>query len=150
MAVFMSSLKTYSLFTGSHVQCKMASNRQRDRRQSLVVCPQVLVGHWKYEIDKYVHRRDLNPLNFEGPPSHRRVLEVTDLQKADVVIMSYETLRADIDRMSGMRWLYCILDEGHLIRNPKAKVSQVGPFAVKLLITALKCFWAILQNVLQL
>jgi len=40
--------------------------------------------------------------------------------------VSYEVLRADIDWLSGVRWDYCILDEGHVIRSTKSKLAQVG------------------------
>ena len=43
----------------------------------------------------------------------------------DVVIMSYDSLRADQDDLLPNRaWCYCILDEGHAIRNPKSRVTQ--------------------------
>jgi len=44
-----------------------------------------------------------------------------------VIIMSYDSLRADADALlAGRAWSYCILDEGHAIRNPKARITQVG------------------------
>lgn len=39
--------------------------------------------------------------------------------------MSYETLRADADWTSAHPWAYAVLDEGHIIRNPKSKIAQV-------------------------
>ena len=39
--------------------------------------------------------------------------------------MSYESVRADIEWVAQQQWLYCVLDEGHVIRNPKAKLTQV-------------------------
>ena len=110
---------------GTHLELKADPSRKNAMRKSLVVCPQVLVGHWVYEVEKYVDINILKALAFEGPPSHRQQLETTDFMKADVIVMSYETLRADIQQMSQVHWIYCILDEGHLIRNPKAKISQV-------------------------
>jgi hypothetical protein len=43
------------------------------------------------------------------------------------VVMSYDTMRADIEWLSSRPWGYCVLDEGHVIRNPKAKITQVLP-----------------------
>ncbi len=43
----------------------------------------------------------------------------------NVVIMSYDALRADVDWVSGRQWGYAVLDEGHIIRNPKSQISQV-------------------------
>ena len=44
--------------------------------------------------------------------------------KHNVVIMSYEALRADIDWVAARQWGYAVLDEGHIIRNPKSQISQ--------------------------
>jgi TATA-binding protein-associated factor len=39
--------------------------------------------------------------------------------------MSYDSLRADQDDLLPNRaWCYCILDEGHAIRNPKSRITQ--------------------------
>ena len=40
--------------------------------------------------------------------------------------MSYETLRADVEWVSGVKWAYCVLDEGHAVRNPASKVAQAA------------------------
>ena len=40
-----------------------------------------------------------------------------------MVIASYETVRADIDILSRVDWLYCVLDEGHIIKNAKTKLA---------------------------
>lgn len=42
----------------------------------------------------------------------------------NLLIMSYESLRADIDWVASRRWLYCVLDEGHAIRNPRSRVTM--------------------------
>lgn len=38
---------------------------------SLVVCPPTLIGHWVYEIKKFVPNRYLKPLQYEGIPAER-------------------------------------------------------------------------------
>lgn len=38
---------------------------------SLVICPPTLTGHWVYEVDKFLSREYLNPLQYAGPPSER-------------------------------------------------------------------------------
>lgn len=45
-------------------------------------------------------------------------------RQADLVIMSYETLRGDADWATSQPWLYAVLDEGHTIRNSKSKIAQ--------------------------
>lgn len=38
---------------------------------SLVVCPPTLTGHWVYEVEKFVSRKYLSPLQYAGPPLER-------------------------------------------------------------------------------
>ncbi len=44
----------------------------------------------------------------------------------DVLVMSYEHLRADAEWVAQRRWLYAVLDEGHAIRSPKSKIAQAA------------------------
>lgn len=46
------------------------------------------------------------------------------LHKYDVVIMSYVISCNDIEELSSLTWNYCILDEGHIIKNGKAKITK--------------------------
>jgi TATA-binding protein-associated factor len=41
-----------------------------------------------------------------------------------VVITSYDICRNDNEVIAPLNWNYCVLDEGHLIKNPKAKITQ--------------------------
>jgi TATA-binding protein-associated factor len=42
----------------------------------------------------------------------------------DVIIISYEVLRNDIEYLSKLRFNYCCLDEGHVIKNPSTKLTK--------------------------
>jgi len=42
----------------------------------------------------------------------------------DVVVTSYEIVRSDVEILSKHAWNYCVLDEGHAIRNAKSKLTQ--------------------------
>jgi TATA-binding protein-associated factor len=46
---------------------------------------------------------------------------------ADIVVMSYETLRSDAAWASAQPWLYAVLDEGHTVRNSKSQTAQARP-----------------------
>ena len=46
---------------------------------------------------------------------------------ADIVVMSYETLRSDVAWASARPWLYAVLDEGHTVRNSKSQTAQASP-----------------------
>jgi TATA-binding protein-associated factor len=42
----------------------------------------------------------------------------------DIIIMSYDIIRNDIEDLQKMPWNYCILDEGHIIKNGKTKITK--------------------------
>ena len=63
-------------------------------------------------------------VQYEGSPAVRQALQ-GPAAVADIVVASYETVRADIEWIALRQWLYCVLDEGHIIHNPKAKITQV-------------------------
>ncbi|PWY95771.1 hypothetical protein BO94DRAFT_600390, partial [Aspergillus sclerotioniger CBS 115572] len=87
---------------------------------SLIVCPPSLSGHWQQEIKQYAPF--LNCVAYVGPPVERARLQ-GNLADADIVVTSYDICRNDNDTLRPISWNYCVLDEGHLIKNPKAKVT---------------------------
>ncbi|XP_022646196.1 TATA-binding protein-associated factor 172-like isoform X2 [Varroa destructor] len=98
---------------------------------SLVICPPTLTGHWVYEIDKFVSAKHLDPLHYTGPPPERQRLQAQFTLRQErhrchnlVVVASYDLVRNDIDFFSAIRWNYVILDEGHVIKNNKTKLSK--------------------------
>jgi TATA-binding protein-associated factor len=93
---------------------------------SIIVCPPTLTGHWYHEILKFTP--NLKPLLYVGPSQDRPTL-LPQIAKHDVVIMSYDIVRNDIAKLGTINWNYCILDEGHIIKNGKTKLTK----AVKLL-----------------
>lgn len=98
------------------------------RLPTLIVCPPTLSGHWQQEIKTYAPF--LSSLAYVGPPSDRTRLR-SRLGKTDIVITSYDICRNDVDVLAPLSWNYCVLDEGHLIKNPRAKTTM----AVKRLIS---------------
>lgn len=90
------------------------------RLPSLIVCPPTLTGHWKQEIRTYAPF--LNAVTYAGPPGERSRVR-SQLADADVVITSYDIARNDVEILVPINWNYCVLDEGHLIKNPRAKIA---------------------------
>ncbi|KAI2626460.1 hypothetical protein GGR54DRAFT_471343 [Hypoxylon sp. NC1633] len=87
---------------------------------SLIVCPPTLSGHWQQELKTFAPF--LSVTAFVGPPAERRAKAV-QFATTDVVITSYEVCRNDTDYLEKQNWNYIVLDEGHLIKNPKAKIT---------------------------
>ncbi|KAF9886932.1 TATA-binding protein-associated factor mot1 [Aspergillus nanangensis] len=87
---------------------------------SLIVCPPSLSGHWQQEIKQYAPF--LTSVAYVGPPAERAKLKGA-VADADIVVTSYDICRNDSEFLGPINWNYCVLDEGHLIKNPKAKVT---------------------------
>jgi TATA-binding protein-associated factor len=97
-------------------------NRPEDRPlPSLIICPPTLSGHWQQEIRTYAPF--LKAVAYVGPPGQRGGLR-SKLTTADIVITSYNVCLHDNDVLAPINWNYCVLDEGHLIKNPKTKMTQ--------------------------
>ena len=95
-------------------------NNPYNNKKSLVVCPSSVVGHWVGEIKRFFPgNKLLTPFNFTGMTKARRVAWNEQLAKCNIVLTSYSVLRSDVDLLEGTIWEYCILDEGHLLKNPK-------------------------------
>ncbi|XP_004554604.1 TATA-binding protein-associated factor 172 isoform X1 [Maylandia zebra] len=90
---------------------------------SLVVCPPTLTGHWVDEVGKFCAKEYLNPLHYTGPPTERMRLQ-HQVKKHNLVVASYDVVRNDIDFFRNIKFNYCILDEGHVIKNGKTKLSK--------------------------
>lgn len=90
------------------------------RLPSLIVCPPTLSGHWQQEIKTYAPF--LTCTAYVGPPADRARLR-EQLDKSDIIITSYDICRNDSDTLTPLNWNYLVLDEGHLIKNPRAKVT---------------------------
>ncbi|KAG2490891.1 hypothetical protein HYH03_010808 [Edaphochlamys debaryana] len=101
----------------------------------LVVCPATLVGHWAHEVTTTVGPEGLRPMQFGGEPGERAAAKAAwekSLRSLgpkqprlpyNMLVMSYESLRADVEWVASKRWLYAVLDEGHAIRNPRSRIT---------------------------
>ncbi len=93
--------------------------------KSLVVCPSSLTGQWKNEVTKLGFDKDImKVLHYAGPKRKERWAQA--FENCHLVICSYATLRADINNLQNVRWTYCILDEGHLLKNPKTLTAKAA------------------------
>ncbi|CAF1201827.1 unnamed protein product [Adineta ricciae] len=97
-------------------------------RPSLVVSPPTLTRHWTSEMNKFVSEDILRPLLYSGKNlAERDGLRNKYLQnfkEYTVIVASYDVVRSDIAFFSTVPFNYCVLDEGHVIRNSKTKLSK--------------------------
>jgi TATA-binding protein-associated factor len=101
---------------------EFAKSQSTDSRKlpSLIVCPPSLSGHWQQEVKQYAPF--LSCIAYVGPPSERSRLQPL-LANTDIIVTSYDVCRNDNEVLSPINFNYCVLDEGHLIKNPKAKIT---------------------------
>ena len=92
---------------------------------SLIVCPSTLVPHWCHEVSKFC--RDVEAVAYGGSAAHRNAT-LGSLDGSDkLLVVSYEAVRGDIELFLSRRdpsWNFAVLDEGHIIKNPKSKLTQ--------------------------
>lgn len=99
-----------------------AANDGRDPPSSLIICPSTLVGHWVYEIEKFIDASVITTLRYVGSPQDRLLLR-SQFDGKNVIITSYDVVRKDADFLEQLFWNYCVLDEGHIIKNHKSKIT---------------------------
>mgnify|MGYP003365488651 FL=1 len=114
--------------------CIIASDqylRQEDYKQtqsittrplpSLIVCPPSLTGHWENEFNQY--SPFLKVVVYAGAPSQRFPLR-GHFKDADIVVTSYDVARNDLEFLHTFDYNYCVLDEGHIIKNAQSKLAK--------------------------
>lgn len=91
------------------------------RLPSLIICPPSLTGHWEQEINQYAPF--LKVLVYAGGPSVRGPLR-SQISEADIVVTSYDVCRNDVEYITVQDYNYCVLDEGHIIKNAASKLTK--------------------------
>jgi TATA-binding protein-associated factor len=120
------TIQTICILAGDHY---IRQKEKQAKLPSIVICPPTLTGHWVFEVNKFLNNNYLTPLHYVGLPSDREKLR-SKIKNHQLVVASYDIVRKDIDFFSSIHWNYCVLDEGHVIKNGKTKSSK----AIKLLI----------------
>lgn len=119
------TLQTICIIASDHhmraLDYEKTKSPETRRLPSLIVCPPTLSGHWQQEIRTYAPF--LTALCYIGTPGERARVR-SQLGTTDIVITSYDICRNDIDNIANYSWNYCVLDEGHIIKNSKAKLTQ--------------------------
>lgn len=91
------------------------------RLPSLIICPPSLTGHWEQEYNQY--SPFLKVLVYAGPPTTRSSIR-TQIPDADIVVTSYDVCRNDVEFLTNLDFNYCVLDEGHIIKNAASKLTK--------------------------
>ncbi|KAF2166070.1 hypothetical protein M409DRAFT_55414 [Zasmidium cellare ATCC 36951] len=108
-----------------------------ENRPFLVVCPLSVLSSWISETRKWTP--ELNVIRFHGPKLERERFKKhclerksrwesgrgTDKDRVDMVVTTYETFVSESSWFKrSFVWRYCVLDEGHKIKNEKSDISS--------------------------
>ena len=121
--------------------------RLNEREPALIVCPSSLLANWRREILRFAP--ELSVLIHRG---HQRTGVVSGLQRAQVVLATYDTVVNDRAIFTGLRWRWLICDEAQALKNPDSVTRQVlgslrSDFVVPVtgtpVETSLRDFWSL-------
>jgi SWI/SNF-related matrix-associated actin-dependent regulator 1 of chromatin subfamily A len=92
-------------------------------QKRMIVCPSGLKLNWKREIERWLGDESVYVVG--GTPTNRNKIysNFKTLKKANL-ILSYETLRNDINTLVGLDFDSLIVDESHRLRNYDTKQSK--------------------------
>ncbi|MBP6024426.1 DEAD/DEAH box helicase [Ferruginibacter sp.] len=89
--------------------------------KAIVVCPTTLIYNWKNEVEKFTPT-----LSWHIHHGSLRSRSAEDMQKHNIIITTYGTLRSDIQLLLKIKFDYVVLDESQAIKNPSSKVTKAA------------------------
>ena len=87
---------------------------------TLLVGPVVTLGNWESEIRRFTPI--LSTVRYAGPVQSRFLPNPSE--SIDIVLVSYQTLRNDIERFLDREWDHVILDEAHYVKNASSRTFK--------------------------
>jgi SWI/SNF-related matrix-associated actin-dependent regulator of chromatin subfamily A3 len=115
------------------------SDDSEARKPSLIMAPLSVMSNWSSQVEKHVDPDHLPKiLIYHG--ATKADLNGSDFAKYDIVITTYQTMALELfpygarqpiktpaaKGLFSTSWRRIVLDEGHQIRNPKAKMAQAA------------------------
>jgi non-specific serine/threonine protein kinase len=89
--------------------------------KAIVVCPTTLIYNWQNEVKKFTPS-----LTYHIHHGSARSRSAEELEKHNIIITTYGTLRSDIHLLLKIFFDYVILDESQAIKNPSSKVTKAA------------------------
>lgn len=93
------------------------------------------IGHWVAEVQRYFPDGPLTAVAFSGATGRTPA-------RNSLTVASYDNIRTNVDWFAQQEFLYCVLDEGHMIRNPRTKVSKACKRVCILVCALVSLHWA--------
>ncbi|MFP4644181.1 MAG: SNF2-related protein, partial [Spirochaetales bacterium] len=99
--------------------CLLTARRRERMRRALVVAPVTTLSNWSHEIERFTP--EFSACIHAGAG---RAKQSEKLIGYDTVIVSYATLRMDIDLFLALPFDYLVLDEAQTVKNPSSKTRS--------------------------
>ena len=96
--------------------CLLTARRRDRMERALVVAPVTTLSNWNHEIERFAP--EFTSCIHAGPG---RAKQREQLAGYDIVLVSYATLRMDIDLFLSLPFDYLVLDEAQAVKNPSSK-----------------------------
>ncbi|PFH46225.1 hypothetical protein AMATHDRAFT_70336 [Amanita thiersii Skay4041] len=114
------TLQTLSLFAW------IKENDPGPHDPHLVICPLSVLQSWENEAARWLP--SMKTLRFHGVAQERTrlkdIFRKGHAEHIDIVFSTYETFVAEDSWFKSQRWMYCVLDEGHKIKNAETSISH--------------------------
>jgi superfamily II DNA or RNA helicase len=94
---------------------------RREKLPSLVVVPKSLIFNWTHEIQRFTPT--LRSLEYTGL---NRAEMLASMDKYDILLTTYGTLRRDITTLRDRQFDYVVLDEAQTIKNASSQVAKAS------------------------
>ncbi|KAJ3971049.1 SNF2 family N-terminal domain-containing protein [Lentinula raphanica] len=89
----------------------------------LIVCPLSVLSSWEAEAARWVP--SMTVVRFHGSSNERlRLRRTLKEDNYDILVTTYEAYVLEDSWFKSRRWTYCVLDEGHKIKNVETNVAQ--------------------------
>lgn len=90
---------------------------------SLVVCPKSLVYNWDSEFKKWANEIEVYPVIGLSSERHK-IMNNFDKNKKQVFLISYDSLKNELEMFNKFNFRYLILDEAQFIKNHTTLKAQ--------------------------
>lgn len=100
------------------------NGRYRGLGPTIVVCPATLMEQWVKHFHDWWPFFRVVVLHHSGGYNGDPESLIESLQTGGILVTSYNGVLKHKDLLVSSQWHYVVLDEGHKIRNPQAKVSR--------------------------
>jgi SNF2 family DNA or RNA helicase len=91
-------------------------------KKSIIICPTSLIYNWKDEFEKFAPSLRVAVIHGERLD---RLKIIEDLDKYDVLLTTYGTLKMDVKYYENIIFDYCFIDEGQNIKNSLSLNTKV-------------------------